>query len=265
MSEKETRIVPAHKVFLEMERRDEDQILAELRGKVVEEYVYRVEGRLGISYAGINEICYRMKHIHVEPWVMWDEDEKYYYATVRAINTVEDISALGLGQQPKLMKVYDRDPRGRRLETSHLEEDRFAKTKALSKAQRNAKKAVIPLTTIKVFIDKFQKGTKRPPKPVKAREKAVVKAKFPPLTSPAIREKSIKPEGRLSKDDVQKALAAEGIPVEKLDFEETDSSIVVSKNVEWMDIKVVNRVTRILQKYGGNYYAEQGAWDVPRR
>lgn len=251
MSEKETRIVMAHQVFLEMERRDEEQILDALRGKVIEEFVYEVGGKLGISYAGINEICYEMKHIHVEPWVMWDEDEKYYYAMVRAINTVEDISALGLGQQPKLMKVYDRDPRGKRLETSHLEEDRFAKTKALSKAQRNAKKAVIPLTTIKVFIEEFRKGkTKLPPKPVESRV--------------------VRPAGRLlSIYDVQEDLKRASIDISpkgcNLAFDTVSDDILVVSMNEALPEKLVKSIDSVLQGYGAKYHEEQGSWEVPRR
>ena len=56
-------------IFLEMDRRDQQQIVAALTGEVIGDLMYRVQGKDAISWAGINHICFFMGDIEVDKWV----------------------------------------------------------------------------------------------------------------------------------------------------------------------------------------------------
>ena len=137
--------------FRAMEKADEDQIVAAMRGKYLEGMVYSFKqaGRTvtGISYMGVKEITYQLavetgREIDTE-LVERAEDEDNYYVTVRAVHKGVG-SRLGASVQAKKFSSGAKDP--------------FAFTKALSKAQRNALRAVIPELSIQQFIEEAQKG-----------------------------------------------------------------------------------------------------------
>jgi len=128
--------------FQIMEAKDEDQILAELQGSFLKKFVYsfKVGGRpvTGISWAGIKEIAYRLKGIDTEIQ-KFEETETHYIFIVKATN--KDVgSRLGVSNQPKMSKGKP---------------DQFALQKALSKAQRNAIRGVIPEATIEMYLTEF--------------------------------------------------------------------------------------------------------------
>ncbi len=157
-------------VYMEMDRRDQLQIVAEAMGEVVEELVYVVQGKKGLSYKGVNTIGFYMGDLGVEEWVDWQRiqmgEQMYWSATVRGYNERYNLKALGTAEAPEMMEVYDRDdkknkiPDGKGGFKTHLEFDRFCRRKALSMAQRNAKRAVIPepvlLKWLNYFWDKKQ-------------------------------------------------------------------------------------------------------------
>jgi len=128
--------------FQIMEAKDEDQILAELQGSFLKKFVYsfKVGGRpvTGISWAGIKEIAYRLKGIDTEIQ-KFEETETHYIFIVKATN--KDVgSRLGVSNQPKMIGSKP---------------DQFALQKALSKAQRNAIRGVIPEATIEMYLTEF--------------------------------------------------------------------------------------------------------------
>ena len=102
-------IVPKEQVFLEMDRRDQQQIVLSYIGEAVDELFYEVEGRKGLSWKGINTICYMMGDIKVEPWVQWDRtemhDQEYWSATVRAVNERYNLASLGTAEAPLMRMV----------------------------------------------------------------------------------------------------------------------------------------------------------------
>ena len=149
----------AQSEFREMERRDEDQIVAEMKGDYLREFVYQFQsgGRTvtGISWAGIKEIAYKMGNIQVD-LVDLKETDKSYVAIVKATDTLRNNSRLGASTQLKMMKRRD----------GSEEEDSFALQKAISKSQRNAIRPLIPEVMMKTWLEKFleyQKTGEPPP------------------------------------------------------------------------------------------------------
>jgi len=134
-------------VYALMERRDEHQIMESIRGNFLEEYVYQFEagGRqvTGLSWVGTQEAAREYGGIQVSIDKTKEVETKtHFVVTVEAVDTRTGSSRLGRSKQPKMMK----------LKTGALVEDEFADVKALSKAQRNAIRSLLPQTWLKEFI-----------------------------------------------------------------------------------------------------------------
>lgn len=123
--------------FSIMEKRDEQQILAELQGNFLKKFVYQFkQGKqtvTGISWAGIKEIGFRLG-IKTEIEKDISDDNEYTFV-MRATNPETKASLLGVG--------------------SCKRSQAFAVQKALSKGQRNAIRAVIPEATIEMYLTEF--------------------------------------------------------------------------------------------------------------
>ena len=134
--------------FAIMEQKDEQQILSELQGVYLDKFVYSFkQGNqkvTGISWAGIKEIAYRIGEIDTTIEKYEETDDAYIFI-VKATNKGVG-SRLGVSNQPK--------------KYSNGKPDQFALQKALSKAQRNAIRGVIPEATIQQYLDKFMKQDK---------------------------------------------------------------------------------------------------------
>ncbi|WP_309492761.1 hypothetical protein [Candidatus Hecatella orcuttiae] len=152
MSEKTPTPSPREDVFAIMERKDEDQIIAELKGAYLDEFVYSFEHGdrrvVGLSWSGVKEIAWRLGSISVDDLTVEDKGD-FWLAKCSATDHVRGNRRWGAAVQPK--KIGDK-------------EDVFALPKAVSKAQRNAIRAVIPEAMIKTFIDRFleESRTKQP-------------------------------------------------------------------------------------------------------
>jgi len=122
-----------------MEKRDESQIMSEIQGNFMKQFVYKFKiGKrevTGISWSGIKEIAYRVQGIDTVIESTEHTDEAYTFI-VKATNKNIDSSRLGVG--------------------SCLKKEAFAIQKALSKAQRNAIRGVIPEKTIEMFLTEFE-------------------------------------------------------------------------------------------------------------
>jgi len=156
MTQSGREILP-QKAFREMERRDEQQIISELEGKYLSEFVYQFnQGErtvTGLSWAGIKEIAYRMGRITVD-LVKMEETDAHYIVVVKSTDTERGNSRLGVSTQAKTLKRKD----------GAEEPDPFALQKAMSKAQRNAIRPLIPEQMLKTWINRFleMKKTGRP-------------------------------------------------------------------------------------------------------
>jgi hypothetical protein len=148
--------------FLEMEKRDEEQILSELQGGVLKEMFYvSKEGKAVVSWIGIKEIARKYGGIDVNLVEKTDLGEQWL-VIVKATDKNNGYSLLGASTQAKMMDVYDRDPNDpkKRLDTTHKEPDPFVLPKAMSKAQRNAIRALVPETFFAQMVDTWRKGPK---------------------------------------------------------------------------------------------------------
>ena len=276
-------IVPKSEVFIEMDRQDQLQIVAEAMGDVVEELVYVVQGQKGLSYKGVNLIAFYMGDIGVEPWIDWQqiqmEGQTYWSATVQAYNQRYNLTALGTAEVPEQMEVYDRDekkqkiPDGRGGFKFHLEFDRFCRRKALSMAQRNAKRAVMPEATIKKWLDYFwdkkQGRDVEPPfkpKAVDADFKVIGTEKKPtPKKTPKKKLKAPEEESPVDPDEesVKATLEANGVDTRSLVIMKYGKKVHIKvqedyNQVGWVDDHKV--ITTLLK---GVWVSEHDRWEVP--
>jgi len=138
-------------VFHEMERRDENQILAGMLGQFLQAFVYSivVQGRrvTSLSYAGLKEAIRRRGNVEI--------------LEVRTEETPEEIRAL--------VKVRDHDNHIDVLGASSAEKSKpFAYVLALNKAERNAFAKLIPAKWYAVLIDEYlqrKQGARIPGRP----------------------------------------------------------------------------------------------------
>jgi len=138
--------------FAIMERADEEQILAELMGNFLDEFVYEFEQQghkvTGLSLAGVREtVRYMNKNgmarISIsdrEPKVR--EEDDWIEVWVYAKDELNGSGAWGIKRQVK------------KYVSGRINE--FAMEQALSKAQRNAQRALIPENYVKEMITKFK-------------------------------------------------------------------------------------------------------------
>jgi len=150
----ERALAPAD--FVELDKRDEAQMLREMSGEVLSELVYDFKQGsrhvVGISYAGIKQLAFGGKFGSVRILNLSIEElPEKYRAVAKARNDATGVEMFGVAEQPKV-QPWDGKP------------DPFAYTKAASKAQRNAMRAVIPETAIlelvKAYMEKRGKGGK---------------------------------------------------------------------------------------------------------
>jgi hypothetical protein len=136
-------------VFREMERRDENQILAELRGELLEEFVYSIsiDGRqvTNMTYAGIKEASRRRGDMEILE-VRTEADDKEFRALVRVRDHQNKIDVVG---------------------ASSCERNKpFAYVLAVNKAERNAFAKLIPAKWLALLIQEYlgrqKEGTKHP-------------------------------------------------------------------------------------------------------
>ena len=286
MVEEGKAIVPKSEVFLEMDRQDQLQIVAEAMGEVVEELVYVVQGKKGLSYKGVNLIAFYMGDIGVEPWVDWQQiqmdNQMYWSATVRGCNERYNLTALGTAEVPEQMQVYDRDENKKKIPDglggfkSHLEFDRFCRRKALSMAQRNAKRAVMPEAMIKKWLDYFwdkkQGRDVKPPFKPKA-----VNADFTVIEKPKEEKKKTKkpkkkapedapeepPQGDPDEEHIKATLAANGIPVDVLSIYKYGKAVRVVPRPEFPQELFEDYNEAILSLLNAKWLAENKRWEIP--
>lgn len=158
-------------VYWLMEKRDEAQIIADLEGRYIEEFVYEFcrqhkpspDGSLscncktafpknivtGLSWTGIQEASRAYGGIKVVDTDIKETDD-YIQITVTALDTKTNSSRLAIKRQPKMMKSGP----------GYIA-DKFCIEKAVGKAQRNAIKPLLPQTLLKQWIEWYRAGGKR--------------------------------------------------------------------------------------------------------
>ena len=137
--------------FEALDRMDEKQIVQELQGEILDKYVYRFQqgGRtvVGLSYAGVKAAIQRMGNITVsEPKV--ESSDELYTVYCSATDHNRNLTFWAGAQQAKMLN--ENTP------------DKFAFAKAISKAQRNALRALLPETMIQELVKKYLVSEKKP-------------------------------------------------------------------------------------------------------
>lgn len=248
--------------FTELDRLDQQQVIMEATGAVVQELVYEVRGKKGISYAGINHICFFMGDIKTELWVSWEKiemnKEEWWSATVRAVNESYNLAALGTAEAPEFMDVYDRDERGEKVPDGmggskmHKEFDHFCRRKALGMAQRNAKSAVIPKAVLAQWLGYFLdlKAGKKVEPPFKPK---VVDAQFRTLPE------ALKAPASMAEFEYNFSQ----LPFfDVLKFSEKDGTYVIRKT-RILKEEEFGKVMEIVRRFGGGWFREENSWVIP--
>ena len=131
-------------VFHEMERRDENQILAEMRGDLAKEFVYdfKVKGRrvVNLSFAGIREAARRRGGFEIVDYKLERQGDEIW-CVVKVRDLERKVDAIGAAQ----VKAG---------------ED-FALPIVTSKAQRNAYQKLLPTKWIATLIDEWLRRQNR--------------------------------------------------------------------------------------------------------
>lgn len=217
------------KTALMIEAKDDEQIMEELKGRIVEEYFYEFKlGErtvTGISWAGIKQLARVQGNVRVShPEVQ--ETDQYFRVICSAEDPSRNIIMWGATQQPKKMKLKD----GSEME------DTFSLTKALSKAQRNAIRALFPETIIKHAYEMW-------------------KAK---KTLPEAKGAVQPPTVEVTREELEQLLGEElmNLRIEEKSFPEGDYFKVIQlKEIPPLQHKEIGT---ILATYGGRY--QPGPW-----
>jgi len=157
-------IDPSSQIVMSSELADDSMIEAELMGEVLPHYIYEFDQKgkkiTGLTVKGVNEVVRRLnrnkksgykitfppEHMKVERDVSYD-GVLGIEVRVFAVNLIDGTSAWGIKFEP-----YKKSGRNGSYENT------FAIEKALSKAERNAKRKLIPETVATKMIEKMIKA-----------------------------------------------------------------------------------------------------------
>ena len=132
-------------MFLDFERQDNESIIAELRGEIIEEYAYSFtqggQTIVGLSLPGVMSVAQQMGGITCgkPEWTYTDDD---VMCDIAATDHKTGLTFWGTASEPRVMHTKYGDKL-----------DKFARQKALSKAQRNAILKLIPATVAKKALE----------------------------------------------------------------------------------------------------------------
>jgi len=218
--------------FMELEKRDEAQILAEIQGNVIDEMIYSFKSGsrtvTGISWVGIKELARMYGKIDVE-LVKLEETDTHYIVIVKARDIERGNSMLGTSTQAKIMKTRDGET-----------PDPFAVQKAMSKAQRNAIRSLIPETYMKEVFRELKNGN-------------------PKKKQPRHVESEVNPFNGDKRSQIASALDRAKLDAMQLDIEETDGTLTITPDPS-LDEATWKRYHNVFTRYGGEW--NDVSWEV---
>ena len=152
------------KQIKDIEQRDESQILADMAGEVVQDYIYeftRYDRRLKrevrivkLSWVGVREVARGRGNIMLEdPSIT--ETPDHWRIVIRGTDLSRNFSIFGGCHQPKQMTVQKTDRQTGEITGQEVIDDPYAFAKCLSKAQRNTLEPCIPGNYAVRMIDRF--------------------------------------------------------------------------------------------------------------
>lgn len=210
--------------FTEMDVRDEGQILAEMRGEFLEQYVYSFNqaGRniTNLSYVGVKEAIRRRGHVQIIDHRVEEVNGKYR-ATVLLHDILNDIDVLGVSE----------------AEVSKP----FAYVLAVNKAERNAFMKIIPA---KFYAELIKE---------KLSPSRVVPVNVTPKPAP--------PSNLPKQEQIEQALLeAKLLDMLVIAKEEDNITIHYKTFLNSDDFKTVCVVA---ERFGGRWAKEDGVWVIP--
>jgi hypothetical protein len=136
-----------------MDQRDEAQIVAALEGRYLDDFVYEVDSGgdkvVGLSWIGIQEASRAYGGIQCR--ILEERETKtHVIVTVEAKDMKTGSARVGRSRQALL----------RQLPSGKLQMDPFTDVKAISKAQRNAIRQLLPQVLMKQWIDRYRSKDK---------------------------------------------------------------------------------------------------------
>lgn len=152
--------------FRVMDRADDDMILSEMSGNIIDKFVYEFKDGgqtvVGLTVAGVNNTV-RMfaaqgEVIRVEDNPKILEDEEYYHVVVKASRYKIERNNEGEPREILLDTSFGskRQAKKYRARSGQFFNDTFAFEKAISKAQRNAKRMLIPEDFVVSMIKQYR-------------------------------------------------------------------------------------------------------------
>jgi hypothetical protein len=216
-----------------MEAKDEDQILREMKGEFLQNYVYSfTQGNrtiTNLSYIGIKEAIRRRGHYQIIEQIITEVGSKIR-VLVKVHDLVNDIDVLG---------------------ASEADSDKpFAYVLAVNKAERDAYAKVIPAKLIAEMIaEKLGKTppTKQPvpevqkPKdvtPVSGQEQVPLSYEIPSWIKPEVMANIV--------------------------LDETGNMISL-KPKAMLNTEDFKDVCKVAEKFGGKWVKENGQWEIPQK
>jgi len=155
-----TELVEA-RPFLLMDAEDEKQIIAEMRGEIIKQYVYsyRDKGRLveGLSLAGINAVSIHMAEVG-NPMRVLEQNITEDAEFIKAVIKVGRYSVKNDGTEVGLDSAYGAKRQAKFYASGKA--NPFAFEQAISKAERNARKKLIPEKVIVELMKQYKKEGK---------------------------------------------------------------------------------------------------------
>jgi len=156
----------------DIEQKDENQVMAELAGETIEEYVYEIMvkdpktkqkvRKVKLSWVGTREVARNRGNIVLDTPDVVENDESWRIV-VRATDLLRNFTVFGGCHQLKQMKVNDYGEAPGEIIGSHLEPDDYAFQKGLSKSQRNALSLCIPGEYAARMIDRYLRASGKQP------------------------------------------------------------------------------------------------------
>ena len=278
--DKKTAIVPRSETFIEMDRLDQQQIVLAATGAIIDELIYKVKGQWGLSWAGINHIAFWMGDIKTERGVSWERiqmfgDRIYWSATVRAVNDKYNLASLGTAEAPELMEIYTKDSKGNKIPDGqggfekYLDPDPFCRRKALSMAQRNAKRAVTPEAVLKKWLQYFvdQKEGKKvdPPFSPKTVDVEYKVTTDKPKRKRRKKEPEPQEEPLVDQDEerIKTTLAANAIPMDDFAIYKYGNAVRIVPKPDFPQENFEAYNGAITDLLNGKWVAKENWWEVP--
>lgn len=245
-----------------LDRLDEKEIARELAGLVeygAQDLIYSfpIEGRqvTGLSWPGAKALARWMAtQGHPLDAVEKDisDDEETWYADVKIIDKETGLGLWGTSKADKM----------RTLRSGEVKEDRFSRTIALNKAQRNAILAHVPDKMIAAFIKQaIEEGKVRRVSP-----NEVQRTRVPPRREVKPRAASSKRTqlkfGRVDLNIIRTNINALGV-VDDVDVWEQDNGFYVRPSKGLTD-EDYNRVNETLDDMGAEWLEETQRWVIWR-